>query len=80
MFTLFTRDGTKTGNAIIVCYDEGCDNYLIETDFGNTMKLNRKEIDELFTLGRPQDYDTWREDRYKLHIANVSNVLKAQTA
>ena len=48
MFTLFTRDGSKIGNAIVTGFDPMEHLYFIETDFGNKMKFNRREIDQFF--------------------------------
>jgi len=68
--TLFTRDGRKIGNAII--YGGGpseyCDDYLyfIETDFGNRLKLNLKEVEDWFHWGHIHDIDEWRNNRIKL--------------
>lgn len=39
--------------------------FYIETDFGNHMKLNWKEVMEMFTVAGWQDYGSWREARAK---------------
>lgn len=70
MITLFTRNGRETGNAIIYGSDTSKfleePVFLVETDFGNRMRLTAKEIDDSFMIGRPQDYATWAKDRRAL--------------
>lgn len=65
MITLLTKDGRKTGNAIIYDVEETPAGYffLIETDFGNLIKLTREEVDELFWLGRREAFGAWQKDR-----------------
>lgn len=63
--SLLTKNGERSGNAIIVSYDELHDHYAVETDFGNKMNLNRREIDEMFLIGRPMSYERWAADRKK---------------
>lgn len=78
--TLFTQDGRCCGNAIIV-REISSDGYhhtlvehlkktnqkfwLIETDFGNRMKLSSNEILELYEPAYEQDYDSWWDHRIK---------------
>lgn len=71
--TLFTRDGTQIGNAIVVkqsntaIHRAGEDKpdpvWIVETDFGNRLRPTGREIDQLWTLGFQSDYDTWFSDR-----------------
>lgn len=74
MITLITKKPEQMGNAILMrcLHDElsGDVLFLIETDFGNRAKLNSKEVDEFFRLGRPQNYDTWSADRDRLREMN----------
>lgn len=65
MITLLTKDGRKTGNAII--YDTNSENntVLIETDFGNKCELNLNEVAKLYHFGQKMDYDKWKQDRYE---------------
>lgn len=76
MLTLLTKDGTKTGNAIIYDGDDGISwermigefsepkpLFYVETDFGNRMKLTWREIEDWFTIGRIQDYKKWKQDQ-----------------
>ena len=71
---LQTKDGRKIGNAIIISVEEIkiryrtkderiTTLYRMETDFGNTFKMIRAEIDELFYIGLKTDIDRWRTDR-----------------
>lgn len=39
--------------------------WLVETDFGNRMRLCDNEIFEMFNLAYQQDYDTWWDHRIK---------------
>lgn len=48
---LFTKDGRQIGNAIVrsVKHDQELGLlHTIETDFGNTATMTRREVDELF--------------------------------
>lgn len=62
-WTLFTKDGTKRGNAVIVkeiksrFVDEKL--FFVETDFGNYMKLTQAELDGMYTKGCPTIYADW---------------------
>jgi len=79
--TLFTKDGRRVGNGIIIGGEPSayCDDYLyvIETDYGNTMKLNLKELEELYYLGHIVPYDQWKHDRTETRTAreNLENVF-----
>lgn len=74
--TLQTLDGAKVGNGIVVKELEpqyeglkayldksGQKLWLVETDFGNTMKLCDNEIHELYGLGYQTSYERWWDDR-----------------
>ena len=76
---LFTKNGHRTGNAIVVKEVEptteamkaflAIDNskmYLVETDFGNRMRLTTKELNAQFDLGPKQSYKKWAADRAEL--------------
>lgn len=62
---LYTRDGRRVGNAIIFHVEDGERGsvYLIETDFGNRMRLSQSEILGLFWIGEPASYARWSLDR-----------------
>ena len=66
-FVLKTKDGRKVGNGY--CYEVKGDIYLIETDFGNKLKLIFKEMDSLWYLPSIIDtlnsYFLWQENRLK---------------
>lgn len=91
MRTLFTRDGRRMGNAIIIeevtpppaaaeyLAKTGQKMWLIETDFGNRVRLTDNEIDEHFyrldELNELQQahcqaatYDYWAYDRRELQL------------
>lgn len=54
---LYTKDGRKIGNAIIVGIDEHDELGLvaeIRTDFGNTARMTRDELDARFYFGEMQ--------------------------
>ncbi len=71
--SLFTRDGSKIGNAVIIKQAghtssfPGSRDYiplwLIETDFGNRTKMSESGINTLFTLGYLRDHNRWWDDR-----------------
>lgn len=50
---LFTRDGTRTGNAFVIKYQMGYgrDTWFCMTESGNTMRLSVEEIRSMFTIG-----------------------------
>lgn len=91
MRTLFTRDGRRMGNAIIIeetrppqaaaeyLAKTGQKMWLIETDFGNYLRLTDNEIDEHFyrldELDELQQahcqaatYAEWSHDRRELQL------------
>jgi hypothetical protein len=75
--TLTTKDGSRVGNGIVIKEVEPIQiatlleyldktnqkMYLVETDFGNRMKLSTNEILELYNLGWEQNYDEWWAER-----------------
>ncbi len=85
--TLHTKDGSKMGNAIVLAkigqtrvWDnlkssnyEMQDIWLIETDFGNHVRLSVCEIEELFTLGFESNYERGSADRLDLIRSSVEN-------
>ena len=70
MITLRTKDPTRNGNAILYGTEPsrytGEQLLLVETDFGNKMKLTVGEVNELFTIGLVVNYQDWRNDRRAL--------------
>lgn len=75
--TLLTKDGTKVGNAIWYGseqHEELGYFHLIETDFGNKMRLTIKEIHEWYSIGHMVDYDLWRADRLYLITKEPNDV------
>lgn len=73
---LCTRDGRRSGNAIITAISESEHGigtlYSIETDFGNTARLTSGEINEFFhppTDNKP-DLQQWRLDRLTKRAEN----------
>lgn len=84
MRTLHTRDGTAYGNAIIIraisdedlepsikAYLQGRPMWLIETDYGNRIRLTDREIDEMFTRGIAMSYAEWSQKRRILQGRNL---------
>lgn len=81
MQVLYTRDGTKRGNAIIrreiplteMCelsrtYHEetGIKLWEVVTDFGNIMRLNDQEITRMYMTGPNIPFLVWLNDRRAL--------------
>lgn len=73
---LWTNDPTKVGNGIL--YAKETSSYqphvtlnLVETDFGNRMRLTDDELDELYTVGPERDYAQWRADRDSVRLNNT---------
>lgn len=67
MLALVTKDGRKVGNAILYRIETDArlgKLYSVETDFGNHMRLTKRELAEMFSLGLRTDYIRWRNDRY----------------
>ena len=70
---LYTKDGSRVGNAILYGTElsrfvKGTVLNLVETDFGNRMKLNNNELEELYTVGPERDYDQWKYDRENIRM------------
>lgn len=67
MQTLYTKDGRKVGNAILIKHSgesfNGKPLFLVETDFGNQLNLTTHEIDGWFNRGELMDYDQWKRAR-----------------
>jgi hypothetical protein len=63
---LWTRNGRRLGNAIVVGPAEREDTWLCETDFGNQMRLTCPEIDELYHRGPRTYVARWYADREEL--------------
>jgi hypothetical protein len=72
--TLMTKNGVQVGNAIVVkqvgdtrdWYKDDREIipvWLVETDFGNRMKLTNREILEWYDLGFQRDYESWWDAR-----------------
>ena len=82
MLTLQTKNSKAHGNAIIVRqiepssqsmkdYLQGRPLWLVETDFGNRMRLTDREIDDMFHRSKdPTDYEQWKHDRAELRQQN----------
>jgi hypothetical protein len=78
---LWTNNPQRVGNAIL--YGKEPSIYrpeimlnLVETDFGNRMRLTDNELDELYTIGPIRDYDEWKLDRDNLRITNLLKDLE----
>ena len=72
MLILHTKDGRKRSNAIIKDGEDyspvdGVDGsiYIVETDFGNILRLTWEEIEQSYTIGPVRDYRNWRESRQR---------------
>jgi|SRR3989344_2159522 len=53
---LFTQDGRRIGNALIVKNDvEHSSNYKITTDFGNDVMMSESDINSVFYVSRTSD-------------------------
>lgn len=74
MQILYTKNPKCHGNAIIVAeydptentlinYLNGRKMWIVESDFGNRMKLTDNEIDEYYNRGDMHDYQDWARDR-----------------
>lgn len=73
MITLRTKNACVRGNAILygaVEHPEVGQLMLVETDFGNRMRLTSGEVNEMFEIGEVRDYQTWRDDREHLRLQN----------
>lgn len=82
---LFTRDGRKFGNAVVVRETGkryvGEVIYEVETDFGNTMNLTRKELETIFYVDwRSEEFlgdaslEKWLSDRRENVLGREGNV------
>ncbi len=74
---LWTRDGSKVGNGIIYgvansTYRPTVLLYLVETDFGNRMRLTQGELEAYYVVGPERDYAKWKADR--IDIANQNHI------
>jgi len=74
--SLWTKDGSKVGNAILYGTEpskhvEGLTINLVETDFGNRMRLTATEIEAWWVIGAPNDYAQWRADRDSVRLNNT---------
>lgn len=82
MQILHTKDSTKNGNAILVKeieptgfgmkeYLKGRPLWLVESDFGNRMKLTDREINEMFHRGPAADYSEWKAAKEDLRLRAI---------
>ncbi len=46
---LYTKDGRQVGNSIIFDYDDNL-NYIIKTDYGNTLIMSEADIEASFYI------------------------------
>lgn len=71
---LLTLDGTKIGNAIVVHHIQTSmtEFYLIETDFGNRLRMSLQNIDDHFgyDLEEEPDINRWFDNRRMLVLHN----------
>lgn len=75
---LYTKDGRKFGNAIVLRINliastttsilTGTANIVFETDFGNVVTLNTSNIEDYFYIipENVQNIDEWRKAKVKL--------------
>lgn len=87
---LFTKDGRKVGNGIVVGeLDHNLEGlgevWVVETDFGNVLRLTVTELSEFYHLSwavpegpYPHSLDEWRESRLK--NVGVDRVLLEETS
>jgi len=82
--TLFTKDGRRTGNAIVIkevqpktealksfLAQTNSKIYLLETDFGDRLEMSREEIERQFNWGPRTTYEEWAADRAELREQNM---------
>lgn len=77
---LYTKDGRRTGNAIIIYYHEATPNTLetwsLKTDYGNTLRLSEKEIFDWYYLEPlypvPEDYPR-EPHKHAVEVGGVYN-------
>jgi len=80
---LFTKDGRRTGNAIVIkevqpktealksfLAQTNSKIYLLETDFGNRVEMSREEIERNFEWGPRNTYTEWAANRAELRQEN----------
>lgn len=81
MQILYTKNPIQHGNAIIVREVDKLDRkmidwlagrklWVVETDFGNRMRLTDREIDEFYTRGDERSYKEWLFDKRMLMEQN----------
>lgn len=70
--TLCTRNGQRIGNGIILDIDKPF--YIVKTDFGNIIKLTKKEIKELYRSGFREYLNPFEqiEDQFELLRKNFN--------
>lgn len=73
---LWTDNGQRVGNGIL--YAKEPSKYrpevmlnLVETDFGNRMRLTDEELDGYYTVGPETDYNRWKSDRDEVRLNNT---------
>jgi hypothetical protein len=73
MLTLISRRKRKDsilGNGILygfgVSQHDGSAQFLVETDFGNHLRLTNTEFDELFRPHQPCSYRMWKLEREQI--------------
>lgn len=90
MMVLYTKDGRKWSNAILIgiadAFRGHSDNgyfgeeYAVQTDFGHVRYLTIEQIQRDYTLGPPRDYKEWLEARNSPDIpALQGNILRSGT-
>lgn len=68
MIILYTKNGRKCSNAILYDGEESPLEkvgyvYLVESDFGNQMRLTWNEIIMRYHIGPVRDYHDWKQSR-----------------
>lgn len=63
---LGTKDGRRTGNAIVTSYDVNTGLYNIHTDFGNNLQRDLDHIKTYYHILPVVDIDRWFIDRARL--------------
>lgn len=64
---LWTLDGTKVGNGIIIGYHPTPLSYQVESDFGNIYFVSAQELDDMFSVDDSEpDTCRWYSDREEL--------------
>lgn len=77
---LWTDNGQRVGNGIL--YAKEPSKYrpevmlnLVETDFGNRMRLTDAELDGYYTVGPETDYNRWKSDRDETRLNHLAEDL-----